>query len=91
MHNQVESLIQGTSNLENNLKASIADLAQGNTDVQLEKLQILIDKLQGFETVKTQIENLVQVTSNLENRFTSSQEPNRPKSKGFKKSTLGID
>jgi hypothetical protein len=92
---QVENLVQGTSNLENRLnqlletnntsQENIANFVQSNKlaelGTQLEKLQALVDKFEGFETVKTQVENLVKGTSNLENRLTQLQPSHKPKSK----------
>lgn len=99
--NQFASIIEGSSDLENRLvevlevnnnsRESLSLLVQNNAEVQLTKLQALANQLQIITPVSSQVENLIQGNLSLENRFTNSQEANRPKSKGFKKSTLGID
>ncbi len=97
LNTQVESLIAGTSNLENRL---VQFLEANNNQPQnpenlalnthLEKLEVLSEKLAGWETVKTQVENLVKATANLDNRLTQLLEANKPKGKSNRKATSVI-
>ena len=91
---QVESVIQGNSNLENrlselleannNFRESFAHLVQGNTQTQIEKFQALSEKFETFASVQKQVDNLVEGTSNLENRLTQLLEENKQKRKANK-------
>ncbi|WYL98453.2 MAG: hypothetical protein HEQ19_01850 [Gloeotrichia echinulata CP02] len=80
VQNQVQSLIQGSANLEerltqlvevqNQAQESITNLVQGKTEIQLEQLQTVAEKLDGFVTVQNQVQSLIQGSANLEERLT---------------------
>ncbi|MFK0735627.1 MAG: hypothetical protein ACIWVG_31605, partial [Gloeotrichia echinulata HAB0833] len=80
LNTKVQSLIQGTANLENRFtqlaevqnkaQESITNLVQGKTEIQLEQLQTVAEKLDGFVTVQNQVQSLIQGSANLEERLT---------------------
>jgi DNA repair exonuclease SbcCD ATPase subunit len=98
--NQVDSLVEGTAKLENRLvqlleaqnasKDNLTALTQGHTEMQLEKLQALVDKFQELAPVKNQVESLVKGTSNLEDSLTQLQESQKTSQQKTEKQLEGL-